>query len=74
MRQSSVIWHECRSICGISFHDDLCSDFKVIQALRRHLCICSCKCTSSIIIMFVSPVLLQHFAVTIFGWDLLLDY
>ena len=34
MRQSSVIWHECRSIWGISFHNDLSSVFKVIQALQ----------------------------------------
>ena len=37
MRQSSVTWHECRSIWGISFHDDLCSDFKVIQASEASL-------------------------------------
>ena len=34
MTQSSVTWHGCMSIWGISFHDDLCSNFKVIQALQ----------------------------------------
>ena len=33
---------------GISFHNDLSSDFKVIQASRRHLYIRSCECTSMV--------------------------
>ena len=35
MRQSSVILHECRSISGISFHNDLSSVFKVIPSFKE---------------------------------------
>ena len=35
MRQSSVILHECRSISGITFGNDLSSVFKVIPSFKE---------------------------------------